>query len=197
MVATVSVTQPRLEGLLERPVCGWVAQRSHAQVAQLRAGEILLDYQVLSNRRALVQVEMYLQRPRWQIWQRLTDYANWTQLLPNILKSEVRLQGIERRLIQAAGFEMPFRSPQVEIELTVRECEGRRVEFELASGSFAEFMATLSLSDCEAGTFVRYSVEALLLWSLPRMAIEHGIRCILPHNLKALRDRLGVANPQL
>ena len=208
MSATGTMPHPSLESLLEQnpsrltalsptPARSeaterWLKRQAPVRIAKLRSGQVLLDYHILSNRQAQVQVDMYLQQPRDRIWQQVTDYASWPQLLPHILHSERLPQTCEDiiYLRQAAGFDAGLIKPQVEIVLQVREWGDRAVRFQLERGSFSAFTANLSVRDCEWGTFLRYEVEAELCWPVPRVAIEQGIRHALPHNLKAFRDRL-------
>lgn len=150
-----------------------------------------MDYHVASNHEAKVQVNIILNRSRREIWQQLTDYDNWTELLPNIVASAAIGEGYPKRIRQAAGFQMFGFVPQVQIEMLVREQPEREIVFEGVSGSFKAFQAELALQECEEGVLLTYSVSAELLWPMPKMAIEQGILKILPRNLKRLRAQLG------
>ena len=157
---------------------------------KLRTGEILLDYEILSNSEALVQVQMLLNRSHHWVWNQLSTYENWTELLPNIVASSVVDGGYPKRIRQAAGFQLLGLVPQVQLEMLVRERDRREILFEGVSGSFKAFQAAMTLQDCHEGVLLTYFVEAKLLLPMPKVAIEQGILKILPQNLKALRAKL-------
>lgn len=166
------------------------SQRLPKLLPKLRAGEILLDYEILSDSEAIVQVQMLLNRSRHWVWKQLSNYDNWTELLPNVVSSTVVERGYPLRIRQAAGFQLFGLVPQVQVELLVRERNQREILFEGVSGSFKAFQAEMALQDCQEGVLLTYSVEAELLWPMPKLVIEQGILQTLSHNLKALRAKL-------
>ncbi len=192
MTLTQTCSLLTLERAIANSVGSWHRPKTAEQLQKLRAGDILMDYHVASNHDAKVQVNIMLNRSRREIWQQLTDYDNWPELLPNIVASAAIGEGYPKRIRQAAGFQMFGFVPQVQFELLVREQPEREIVFEGVSGSFKAFQAELTLQECEEGVLLTYSVSAELLWPMPKMAIEQGILKILPRNLKHLRAQLGV-----
>ena len=190
MTSTQTCSLLTLERAITIPVGGWAPPKTGAQLSKLRSGEILMDYHVASGREAKVQVNLMLNRSRREVWQQLTNYENWTALLPNIVTSAEIGEGYPKRIRQAAGFQMFGLVPQVQIELLVREQPEREIVFEGVSGSFKAFQSVLTLQECKEGVLLTYSVTAELLLPMPKVAIEQGILKILPRNLKHLRDQL-------
>ncbi|MDX2097912.1 MAG: SRPBCC family protein [Leptolyngbyaceae cyanobacterium bins.59] len=170
---------------------------SAEQEALLR-GEILLKTKSYSAWGAGVTTWTYLPLQRSQVWQGLTDYPQWVQYFPNVIRSEVlqnraadrRVGQSCKRLYQVASKALLFVSAQVEIYLNVVETLNRQIQFRLEKGSFADFSADLHLQDFENGTLLTYAVTATPSIPVPSALIQQGIRLDLPDNLRKMRQVL-------
>jgi ribosome-associated toxin RatA of RatAB toxin-antitoxin module len=159
----------------------------------LLQGDILLATRPHSAFGGSVTAQMYLPMGRSQVWAQITNYAQWVQYFPDIVKSEILESNPSRphrghRLCQAARKTFLMFTAQVEIHLRVFENLQRQIRFRMEHGSFNDFSAELTLDDYGDGTVLTYSVEATPLIPVPSLFIEQAMRQDLPGNMRQMRQ---------
>lgn len=159
----------------------------------LLQGKIIVDSSAHRGGGAAT-ARMYIPMTKAQLWPKLTNYSRWTQYFPNIIRSEV-LETVHepqryRRLYQVGCKGFLMLTAQVEIYLKVFEVLCDRIQFRLEQGTFSDFMADLTLEDCDGGTLLTYSVKATPLIPVPGFLIEQAIRNDLPGNMEKMRQLL-------
>jgi hypothetical protein len=163
-----------------------------ADLHQLLRGDIALETRSHTAWGAAVTVQMYLPRPRLQLWPHVTNYPRWVDYLPNLTHSTRLTAPNERhiRLHQRAAKRFLMLSIHVDIDLRVFErCDGsqHRIQFCMERGSFSDFYADLILEDCDRGSLLTYRVSATPSIPVPSHLIQQAIRLDLPHNLQVMR----------
>jgi hypothetical protein len=166
-----------------------------SELAALLRGDILLSTRPHTAFGGAVVAQMYLPVVRSQIWEQLTNYANWVHYFPDITRSEVLEHNPERphrghRLYQAAQKNFLMFTAQVEVHLRVFENMQRQIRFRMERGSFNDFTASLTLDDHENGTVLTYGVEATPTIPVPSLFIEQAMRQDLPGNMRQMRQVL-------
>jgi Polyketide cyclase / dehydrase and lipid transport len=166
-----------------------------SELAALLKGDILLSTRPHTAFGGAVVAQMYLPAMRLQIWEQLTNYANWVDYFPDITRSEVLEYNPERpyrghRLYQAAQKNFLMFTAQVEVHLRVFENMQRQIRFRMERGSFNDFTASLTLDDHENGTVLTYGVEATPTIPVPSLFIEQAMRQDLPGNMRQMRQVL-------
>ncbi|UKO98832.1 SRPBCC family protein [Nostoc sp. UHCC 0870] len=151
-------------------------------------GEILVQSRSHTVFGGAVSACMYLPMVRSQVWQQITDYPRWVQYFPDITKSEVLQRGEVKRLYQSAQKAFLFLTAQVEIYLNVVEVLGQQIQFRMEKGSFVEFAANIELKDCDHGTLLAYSVQAIPNIPIPAMFIQQAMNFELPANMRKMRQ---------
>jgi Polyketide cyclase / dehydrase and lipid transport len=172
-----------------------------SEFAALLKGDILLSTRPHTAFGGAVAAQMYLPVGRLQIWEQLTNYANWIHYFPDITRSEVLEHNAERphrghRLYQAAQKNFLMFTAQVEVHLRVFENMQRQIRFRMERGSFNDFSASLTLDDYENGTILAYSVEATPTIPVPSLFIEQAMRQDLPGNMRQMRQVLCASQYQ-
>lgn len=190
----------------------------------LLQGEIFLKTRAYSAWGGAVVAWMYLPLERAIAWQQLTDYPRWVHYFPDMTRSEVLDQTVDRasaqvckRLYQVANKAFLFFSAQVEVYLKVFEitksdpnpvdgsallhsgfCSPtgavQQIQFRLERGSFHDFSADLQLQDCGSGTLLTYAVQATPTIPVPTLLIQQAIQLDLPTNMRKMRQVLCVGN---
>jgi len=168
------------------------------QLAALLQGEILLQTRSHSAWGGAVTAQMYLPMERSLVWQKVTDYPQWVQYFPDLIRSEVLQPAVQaglkpasggcKRLYQVATKAFLFLSVQVEIYLNVFEVVQQQIRFQLEKGSFHDFTADLKLQDAGTGTLLTYAVQATPTIPVPSIFIEQAIKLDLPTNLGKMRQ---------
>jgi hypothetical protein len=169
--------------------------------ASLLNGEILLETRSHSAWGGAVTACMYLPMSRSQVWQQLTDYPQWVQFFPDLIRSEVLSSGSSlhsashryKRLYQVAAKAFFFFTAKVEIYLKVVETAHtawQQIQFQLERGNFHDFAATLKLEDLKTGTLLTYSVQATPTIPVPSQLIQEAMRLDLPANMRRMRQVL-------
>lgn len=168
--------------------------------AALIRGDILLETRAHTAWGAAVTAQMYLPIPRESGWQQLVDYPQWIRYFPDISNSYLLTDEFSKsasvakaeckRLYQTASKSFLFLSAQVEIYLRVVETFQQRIQFQLESGSFHDFLAELTLKDFADGTLLTYVVQATPLIPIPSLLIQQAIHFDLPTNMRTMRQVL-------
>lgn len=166
---------------------------SPREEAALRQGEILIETRSHSAWGGAVTAHMYLPMARSLVWQKVTDYPNWVQYFPDVVRSEVLhsgdgLIGGCKRLYQVGSKAFLFLSVQVEVYLRVFETVQQQIQFRLEKGSFIDFAADLKLSDATTGTILTYSVQATPTIPVPSLFIQQAMHLDLPTNMRKMRQ---------
>ncbi len=162
-------------------------------------GDVLLQIHPQSTWSGAVTAQIYLPMNASQVWQKLTDYACWTQYFPDVTHSEILHHGISttsgatikkqvKRIYQAASKAFLMVTAKVEVHLKVLETHHQRIQFFLESGSFNDFAADLHLQPHGDGTILSYSVKATPMIPVPGVLIEQAMQMDLPTNLKQMRQ---------
>ncbi|WP_416670341.1 SRPBCC family protein [Egbenema bharatensis] len=169
--------------------------------ASLLNGEIVLETRSHSAWGGAVTARMYLPISRSQVWQQLTDYPQWVQFFPDLIRSEVLSSGSSlhsaskryKRLYQVAAKAFFLFTAKVEIYLNVVETAHtawQQIQFQLERGNFHDFAATLKLEDLKTGTLLTYSVQATPTIPVPSQLIQEAMRLDLPANMRRMRQVL-------
>ncbi len=172
-----------------------------SEFAALLKGDILLSTRPHTAFGGAVVAQMYLPVVRSQIWEQLTNYANWVNYFPDITRSEVLEYNPDRpyrghRLYQAAQKNFLMFTAQVDVHLRVFENMQRQIRFRMERGSFNDFSASINLDDHENGTFLTYAVEATPTIPVPSLFIEQAMRQDLPGNMRQMRQVLCASQYQ-
>lgn len=165
----------------------------------LLSGEILLETRSHTAWGGAVTAQMYLDQPRHQVWQEVTNYPRWVQFFPDITCSKVidtpqegRRGGT--RLYQAARKAFLMLTAEVEVYLRVFEIANKdawqSIQFCMEQGSFNDFFADLKLQDYSAGTLLTYAVQATPAVPVPSVVIQQAMRFDLPQNMRSLRQAI-------
>jgi Polyketide cyclase / dehydrase and lipid transport len=172
-----------------------------SELAALLKGDILLSTRPHTAFGGAVVAQMYLPVVRSQIWEQLTNYANWVNYFPDITRSEVLEYNPDRpyrghRLYQAAQKNFLMFTAQVDVHLRVFENMQRQIRFRMERGSFNDFSASINLDDHENGTVLTYAVEATPTIPVPSLFIEQAMRQDLPGNMRQMRQVLCASQYQ-
>ncbi len=184
-----------------------------ARSTALLQGDILLDTRSHTAWGAAVTAQMYLPIERTLVWQSITNYPCWTQYFPDITQSHLLSSNSssnssaasqstvdpisshqEKRLYQSASKTFLFLTAQVEIYLRVLETTHQQVQFRLESGSFADFLADLTLKDFMDGTVLTYFVQATPNIPVPSVFLQQAIHLDLPTNMRTMRKVICAAS---
>lgn len=163
------------------------------QQAALLAGEILLQTKSHSAWGGACTATMYLPCKRSHAWQQLTDYPQWVNFFPDLIRSEVlhrgdSLTGKGKRLYQIARKAFLMFTAEVEIYLKVFEVVQQQIQFRMEKGSFSDFAADLKLQDWGNGTLLTYAVQATPTIPVPSLFIQQAMLFDLPTNMKKMRQ---------
>lgn len=162
-------------------------------------GEILLETRSHTAWGGAVTAQMYLSRPRAEVWQDITNYPQWVQYFPDITCSEIigsagEAQRGGKRLYQAARKAFMMITAEVEVYLRVFEIVNKdawqSIQFCMERGSFNDFFADLKLQDYGTGTLLTYAVQATPTIPVPSMLIQQAMRLDLPQNMRSLRQAI-------
>ncbi|MGJ3249815.1 MAG: SRPBCC family protein [Elainellaceae cyanobacterium] len=168
----------------------------HGTQTALLKGEILLETQPHSAWGGVVTAQMYIPIGRSQVWQQLTDYPQWVNFFPDVIRSEVisRGDGLTKggkRLYQVARKAFFLFTAQVEVHLRVFETAHastwQQIRFLMERGSFNDFSADLKLHDYSSGTLLTYTVKATPAFPVPTALIQQAMRLDLPDNMRSMR----------
>jgi carbon monoxide dehydrogenase subunit G len=175
---------------LVSPPCSPVSKLSTPDRHQLQSllnGEILLASQPYRDWGAMVTARFHLPIDRMKAWAQLTDYRRWVEYIPAISRSDVLSEGNQKRLYQVACKSFLLFTAQVEIYLNVVETTHQQIQFQMESGSFQDFAASLLLQDSGSGTLLTYSVQAIPSIPVPSILLQQAIQLDLPNSLQNLR----------
>jgi hypothetical protein len=163
-------------------------------------GEILVETRPYTAWGGAVTAHMYLNQPRAQVWEEVTNYPKWVHYFPDITCSKILNASDDpskrggKRLYQAARKAFMMITAEVEVYLRVFEIVNKdawqRIQFCLEEGSFSDFCADLKLQDYNEGTLLTYGVQATPTIPVPSMLIQQAMRLDLPQNMRSLRNAI-------
>lgn len=93
-------------------------------------------------------------------WDVLTDYARYSEFVPDLYASRVRVQGPGSLIVEQIGdARFLFMRQRVEVTLAVREVPFRSVSSIAIAGSFRAFAGRYEIAPAAAGTRFAYSAR--------------------------------------
>lgn len=185
MVGSVSLSPANRPALLFQ---GATRSQSGHEVESLRRGRVLIDTHPHGLMGGAVSAKMYVKAPRAALWEKLTQYARWTEYFPNITRSEIVKTTEHYHQLYQVGRKAFFAiAAEVDIHLKVYEDPFYSIQFRLEKGTFKDFGADLTLQDWQGGTLLTYAVQATPLIPVPSFLIEQGMRQDLPSNMEHMR----------
>jgi ribosome-associated toxin RatA of RatAB toxin-antitoxin module len=165
---------------------------STLEIADKPQTPVSLEVESIDRRQRKIQAEIVLPHSPEQIWQVLTDYEGLADFIPNLAQSQ-RLDHPEGGIrVEQIGTQSALMMKfSARVVLDMQEEYPSALGFEMVEGDFKGFSGEWRLIPGPgAQTTLRYTLTVWPKRTMPISMVEKRLAVDLPHNLRAIGQRL-------